>query len=154
MAKIALVGYGHDGRGLGKTDNGYAYIVNDNVKTKDIIQPVATNWQSGKKFATTGQVRQTAKETSVKGTELKQRVESDIKSKDMLSGQKPEITKAYTGKELGVSGFRGSPEYQARTRGGNIAMEQQKNPYTQVSQNAEKYAQSYEDYVNQFKGEQ
>ena len=54
MAKIALVGYGSKGNGIGKTDDGYAYVVNDNVRTGQTLQPVATNWRSGRQFVTTG----------------------------------------------------------------------------------------------------
>ena len=37
MAKFALVGYGSDGRGVGRTEQGYTYVVNDNVRTGDTI---------------------------------------------------------------------------------------------------------------------
>lgn len=42
MAKVARCGYGSQGQGLGKTVDGYTYIVNDNVRSGDKIQVVAT----------------------------------------------------------------------------------------------------------------
>ena len=71
MAKFALVGYGSDGRGVGRTQQGYTYVVNDNVRTGDTIQPIATS-RKGRKFVTTGVVNHAYKETSVKGQEAKE----------------------------------------------------------------------------------
>ena len=50
MAKFARVGYGHDGRGAGATGEGYIYLVNDNVRAGDILQPIAHNKKSGKEI--------------------------------------------------------------------------------------------------------
>lgn len=67
MVKFAKVGYGSDGRGLGKTTDGYTYVVNDNVRAQDIIYPSAYNIPAKRIIGTTGRVLSTAKETSVKG---------------------------------------------------------------------------------------
>ena len=79
MAKFARVGYGHDGRGAGSTGEGYIYVVNDNVRAGDILQPIAHNAHSKKAFVTTGKVLKkedvgastVAKEDSVKGQQMK-----------------------------------------------------------------------------------
>lgn len=141
MAKFAKVGYGSDGRGIGKTGGenpqGYTYVVNDNVRAGNIIQPVATNWRSGKKFATTGVVLHAYKENSVKGQDAKRDVSNRIKGDytqliqdlnprygekrvqasveryltqerlDKLTQNK--ITRAYTGKELNAGGSKVAP---------------------------------------------
>lgn len=95
MAKFARVGYGSDGRGVGRLSNegGYLYVVNDHVRTNDIIQPIAHNWKSGKAFVTTGMVHHAYKEDSVKGQQAKV---------DLLSKGDKAI-KTYTSKELGTS---------------------------------------------------
>jgi len=60
MAKFAQVGYGHDGRGIGQTEGGYTYIVNDNVRTGDLIVPIpAFNVKAGRDVLTTSKVLST-----------------------------------------------------------------------------------------------
>lgn len=147
MAKIVLVGYGHDGRGLGKTTNGYAYVVNDNVRTKDVIQPVATS-SAGRKFVTTGMVRARYGENTVKGQEARQKAIAN-------SG---EIISAYSGKELGINGVSRSTksgklgEYQELTRGGNIAMYKQSHKGQEYTEKAESTYESYDEYVKRLGG--
>jgi len=135
MAKIALVGYGHDGRGLGKTNYGYAYMVNDNVNKGDNIQVVATNWKSGKKFATTAMPLETHRENSLQGQLEKSWAESE--SRD---GQ---ITTAYSGSQLGIGGFRGSKEYQQQVRAQNLQMYLQQNPQYEPSKNGAQLIKNY-----------
>ena len=148
MAKFALVGYGSDGRGVGKTEQGYTYVVNDNVRTGDTIQPIATS-RKGRKFATTGVVNHTYKETTAKGQEAKQSAEQN-KAQD--------ITRVYSGKELGASGSRVPPktpegmkplqsQYAQETRAGNIAMQLKKDPNTELT---EKSRQTFDEYSKQF----
>ena len=73
MAKFAQCGYGSKGQGLGNTTDGYTYVVNDNVRTGDVIQVIATSHgKEPKKFATTAVPLHTYKENSVKGQEAKQ----------------------------------------------------------------------------------
>lgn len=147
MAKFAQVGYGSDGRGIGNTEEGYTYIVNDNVRTGDTIQPIATNKRSNKKFVTTGVVRHAYKETSVKGQEAEQEAQENGAS---------EVTRVYTGKELGVSGSRRPPvvegeepkhkpqsQYAQRVRAGNIGMYAKQNPTAEFSKNAIETFDSY-----------
>ena len=87
MAKFANVTYGTKGETAE-----YTYVVNDNVRTGDYIHPSVKHYQSGKVFGTTGIIQSTAKETSAKGKQLKQTLESN--------GVEP--VKAYTGKEVGA----------------------------------------------------
>lgn len=148
MAKFALVGYGSDGRGLGKTKQGYTYVVNDNVRTGDTIQPIATS-SKGRKFATTGVINHAYKETSVKGQEAKQSAEQNGAT---------DVTQVYSGKELGVRASRVPPkapegskplqsQYAMETRAGNIAMQLKKDPQTKLT---EKAYQTFEEYSKPF----
>ena len=142
MAKFALVGYGSDGRGVGKTRQGYTYVVNDNVRTGDTIQPIATS-RKGRKFATTGVINHAYKETSVKGQEAKELAQENGAS---------DVTRVYSGKELGAQGSRVSKaglqsEYAQQTRAGNIAMQLKKDPQTQLTPLAQ---QTYDEYSKQF----
>ena len=142
MAKFALVGYGSDGRGVGTTQQGYTYVVNDNVRTGDTIQPIATS-RKGRKFATTGVVNHAYKETSVKGQEAKQSSQENGAS---------DVTRVYSGKELGAQGSRVpkaglKSEYTQQTRAGNIAMQLKKDPQTQLTPLAQ---QTYDEYSKQF----
>ena len=142
MAKFALVGYGSDGRGVGKTQQGYTYVVNDNVRTGDTIQPIATS-RKGRKFATTGVVNHAYKETSVKSQEAKELAQENGAS---------DVTRVYSGKELGAQGSRASEaglqsEYAQQTRAGNIAMQLKKDPQTQLTPLAQ---QTYDEYSKQF----
>ena len=142
MAKFALVGYGSDGRGVGKTQQGYTYVVNDNVRTGDTIQPIATS-RKGRKFATTGVINHAYKETSVKGQEAKELAQENGAS---------DVTRVYSGKELGAQGSRVSKaglqsEYAKQTRAGNIAMQLKKDPQTQLTPLAQ---QTYDEYSKQF----
>lgn len=145
MAKFAKVGYGSAGQGLGTTEDGYTYIVNDNVRTGDTIQPVATS-RKGRKFATTGVVRHAYRENSVNGQEAKQEAQE--------AGA--DITNVYSGKELGVGGSRvaripqGSEpkhkpasQYAERTRAGNLAMYMQQNPNAELTKNARETFDTY-----------
>lgn len=142
MAKFALVGYGSDGRGVGATQQGYTYVVNDNVRTGDTIQPIATS-RKGRKFATTGVVNHAYKETSVKGQGAKELAQENGAS---------DVTRVYSGKELGAQGSRVSKaglqsEYTQQTRAGNIAMQLKKDPQTQLTPLAQ---QTYDEYSKQF----
>lgn len=142
MAKFALVGYGSDGRGVGRTQQGYTYVVNDNVRTGDTIQPIATS-RKGRKFATTGVINHAYKETSVKGQEAKELAQENGAS---------DVTRVYSGKELGAQGSKVSKaglqsEYAKQTRAGNIAMQLKKDPQTQLTPLAQ---QTYDEYSKQF----
>ena len=177
--KFAKVGYGSEGQGLGKTTNeqpaGYTYLVNDNVGAGDRIQPIATNWKSGKKFVTTGKVLHSYKEGSVKGQQAKQDVQNRIRGdyKDLVEqthtryGEKRveetvsryltqerldqmarnKITTVKTGKELGVSGFRGSPTRQQEVRAEQVSEYAQQNPKTEFTKNAQ---QTFDEYSKKY----
>lgn len=152
MAKFAQCGYGSQGQGLGKTTDGYTYVVNDNVRTGDKIQVIATS-KKGNKFATTAVPLHTYKETSTKGQMAKQQVQEK-------TGKEP--TQSYSGKELGVQGSRATQplgdgkrtisEYAQETRAGNIAMYKQKDPNAKWTEKAQ---ETFDSYSKQFmKGEQ
>ena len=152
MAKFAQCGYGSQGQGLGKTTDGYTYVVNDNVRTGDKIQVIATS-KKGNKFATTAVPLHTYKETSAKGQMAKQQVQEK-------TGKEP--TQSYSGKELGVQGSRATQplgdgkrtisEYAQETRAGNIAMYKQKDPNAKWTEKAQ---ETFDSYSKQFmnKGE-
>lgn len=153
MAKFAQCGYGSQGQGLGTTTDGYTYVVNDNVRTGDKIQVIATS-RKGNKFATTAVPLHTYKETSAKGQMAKQQAQEK-------TGKDP--TQSYSGKELGVQGSKATQplgdgkrtisEYAQATRAGNIAMYKQQNPNAKFTPKAQ---ETFDTYSKQFmnKGEQ
>ena len=157
--KIAKVGYGRDGRGVGKTDGGYAYLVNNNVRTGDVIQPMATNWKSGRKFVTTGKVNHSYKETSVLGIEAKQQGEQTLKDSAYNKIGQEKLTQIKTGKELGIENVPISPttskqygmdysknqigEYNELTRGLQVEQYKQQYPQAQLTEKAQTYEEKY-----------
>lgn len=155
MAKLAKCGYGSRGEGLGKTPDGYTYVVNDNVRTGDKIQVISTS-RKGNKFPTTAVPLHTFQENSKKGQMAKQEAEQQ-------TGEAP--TKSYTGKELGATGSRSVPrtptiggekpqsQYTMQTRAGNIAQYMQTHPDAKLTKHAQ---ETFDSYSKQFmnKGEQ
>ena len=157
----------------------YTYIVNDNVKSGDNIQVISTSSKGNKFATTAKTLTKkdaeelsqksgtkvesgVFKESSVKGQELlgkthsamakKQGINLDETPYDQLSTEqksKLEITKSYTGKELGVSG----KNLREQTRAGNIAMYKQQNPNATLTTKAQ---ETFDSYSKQFmnKGEQ
>lgn len=160
MAKIAICGYGSQGKGRGPNGEGYTYVVNDNVRTKDIIQVIATSHgKEPKKFATTASPFHIHKENTVKGQEAKQKAID-------ATGNNP--TEVYSGKELGAKGSKAKEvigidkdgfehktisEYEKSTRAGNIAMYKQQDPNAKWTDKAN---ETFDSYSKQFmnKGEQ
>lgn len=103
MAKFAKVGYGSDGRGIGKTSGGYTHVVNDNVRAQDIIYPAVFNTRARRIIGTTGKVLSTAKETSVEGQKMKQELnKGGAKVKEPI-----DPVYAMTSKEAGAKPHRG-----------------------------------------------
>ena len=156
MAKFAQCGYGSKGQGVGKNPDGYTYVVNDNVRIGDMIQVISTSHgKIPKKFATTAVPLHIYKETSKKGQLAKQEAMSKTGGK--------ELTRSYTGKEIGAEGstatkplgdgHRTISEYSMSTRAGNIAMYKQKDPNAQWT---EKSQETFDNYSRQFmkEGEQ
>lgn len=148
MAKIAQCGYGSQGEGLGRTTDGYAYVVNDNVRTGDILQVISTA-RNGKKFATTAKSLHTYKQGTEKG------IEAEIKG---IEAHKGELTEAYTGKELGATGSRRVKEpalpeqkqqslYTMQTRAEAIGKYMKEDPSATFTQNA---YDTFETYSKQF----
>lgn len=155
MAKIATCGYGSKGEGLGKTTNGYTYVVSDNVRTGDRIQVISTS-RKGNKFPTTAVPRSIVQENSKKGQDAIQQARQNT------NGQDP--TKSYTGKELGVTGSRAIPktptiggekpqsQYTMQTRAGNIEQYMQSHPDAKLTKHAQ---ETFDTYSKPFmKGEQ
>lgn len=156
MAKFAYIGYGRDGRGVGTTESGYTYVVSDTVRTGDVLQPIATS-SAGRKFVTTGRVNHSASENTATGQQMKQKAEENGATS---------ITKAYTGREVGAKGNifetkdgNAVNEYAMSARAGNLQMELQKHPDTELSKGAQKTLEQYgnkyqtfEEYSKPFMG--
>ena len=143
MAKFARCGYGSRGQGLGKTEDGYTYVVNDNVRTGDVLQVVSTS-RAGRKFGTTAKVRSKSlySENTLKGQLAKQEVESK-------TGH--EATRAYTGAELGLTRKGVSKqEYREQVRAGNVEKYIQKNPDSVLTQRTQ---ETFDEYSKQFMNE-
>jgi len=87
MAKLASVSYGLDGQG--KT---YTYVVNDNVRVGQVLNPSVKHYISGKIFGTTAIVQQTQKDTPEKRAEIKDE-----------NGKTVNVEQALTAKEAGAS---------------------------------------------------
>ncbi len=86
--KFAQVGYGHDGRGSGKEGAGYTYLVNDNVRAQDKLQPVVRHYGNGALFVTQGKVLATGKTfqgaRKPETREIMQKAEQQLESKGYL----------------------------------------------------------------------
>lgn len=89
MAKFAKVSYGLRG-----DTKQYIYVVNDNVRVGDVLQPSVKHYISGKIYGTTGIAQHTSKRLSGKDTA---ELQSAGKSAD-------DIARVETGKDLGVTG--------------------------------------------------
>lgn len=126
--KFAQIGYGRDGDGIKKGGGGYTYIVNDNVRTGDIINPSVVHYLSKNIFATTGKILETTKDLK--------KVNPNINQND--------LAKAIKGSDVGITTTRGkggkfttdksyktpdgdyvASQYELSSRGANI-MERQK----------------------------
>lgn len=151
----------------------YTYIVNDNVRSGDNIQVISTSSKGNKFATTAKTLTQkdakelskksgttvesgVVKENSARGQELLNKTRSSMAEKqgvdlnetpyEQLSTEqksKLEITKSYTGKELGVSGKR----TQEQTRAGNIEKYIQKNPNATLTTKAQ---ETFDSYSKQF----
>lgn len=124
MAKFAQIGYGRNGRGVGKSGIGYTYVVNDNVRTGDNITPVVTHYLSGKEFATTGKVLSRSEnlstERNLKQQLVNQEAKTQLKEKgflkvdengkvldlDSAKSGKTGLKEIYTGKQVGARGSK------------------------------------------------
>ena len=156
MAKIARVGYGSQGQGVGKNPKGYTYLVNDNVRVGDRIQVVSTS-SLGLKFGTTAVPLSTHGENTVKGKQAKidalssgdsgvaETLKRQIEPRELDKMARQSVTQSYTGKELGIS-RKGMSEqgYTKAVRSANL--EKYEN----------KIGETYDSYSAQFmnKGEQ
>ena len=113
--KFAQIGYGSDGRGAGKSGEGYTYLVNDNIRKEQILQVIAHshkkdkdgNTIQGRAFPTTGQVL-----TVNKNEPKNAKGETVIIPED----KQDNLTKAYDQRQLGVSVGLSSKERVAQAR--------------------------------------
>lgn len=114
MAKIVDVTYGTHGG-----DKTYSYVVNDNVRTGDYINPSVQHWRSGEIFATTAIVQATRKEDGKEGQKVKEqlaqtkRVYTDKKGNVIREVDGIEVAQALTGKDVGAKrkfGEKGFPK--------------------------------------------
>ena len=138
MAKFAVVGYGSKGQGVQKTGEGYTYIVNDTVRVGQKLQVISTARDHVTKFPTTAVPLKTYNENSVVG-----KVE-----KAELGDKAENLTKAYSGGELGASGEitqkditigKNKPQSEYTISSRALAMEKylQSDPTAKISENAE-----------------
>lgn len=104
--KFAQIGYGSDGRGAGKSGEGYTYLVNDNIRKEQILQ-VISHSPAGRAFPTTGQVL-----TVHKNEPKNAKGETVIIPED----KQDNLTKAYDQRQLGVSVGLSSKERVAQAR--------------------------------------
>ena len=153
MAKIAQCGYGSAGQGLGKTTEGYSYVVNDNVRTGDKLQVISTS-RKGNKFPTTAVPLHTYKLDSVKGQQAK----AVVQDKLLSEGKDDKLTNVYSGKELRAKGSKITPEgqqsqYTMATRSEAMKVYQNANPQTQISEKTKQtygLKDSFDSYSNKF----
>lgn len=126
--KFAQIGYGSNGQGTKKDGGGYTYIVNDNVRKGDTINPSVVHYLSKNIFATTGKILGT--------TNNLQKIDPNLNQND--------LAKAIKGSDVGITTTRGkggkftadksyhtpngdyvASQYELSSRGANI-MERQK----------------------------
>ena len=160
----------------------YTYVVNDNVKTGDNIQVISTSSKGNKFPTTaktltrkdaeelsqkSGEtvVSGVVNENSAKGKKLLSETQSAIEKKQGINlnetpyeelsteqKRKIEITKSYSGKELGVSVPKQSKAYREQTRAGNISQYMQSHPDAKLTKHAQ---ETFDSYSKPFmKGEQ
>lgn len=86
MAKLAEVTYGLGGEG-----RKYTYVVNDNVRVGQVLNPSVKHYKSGKIFGTTAIVQNTKKDTPERRGEVKN-----------LDGEPVQVEQALTAKETGA----------------------------------------------------
>ena len=127
MAKIVDVTYGTEGK-----SNLYSYVVNDNVRVGQVINPSVKHYRSGLIFGTTAIIQKTANENSVAGKKMKAQSPVELAQVETARGlniRRNEI--GGTGKFQSATGGKGPVTYDEaegvyRTHSDN---EFQSNPY-------------------------
>ena len=167
MAKIARVGYGSKGQGVGDNPEGYTYLVNDNVRVGDRIQVISTS-RKGNKFGTTAVPLSTHGENTVKGRqatvdalasgdkEVEGMLKSQVAPNELDKMAKQSVTRSYTGAELGV-GRKGMTQQQflKTVRGGNLRQYENKVGSFNMTASAAEAQDSFDSYSAKFmKGEE
>ena len=173
MAKFAQVGYGSNGEGTGQQGTGYTYVVNDNVRTGDIINPSVIHYSSKKIFATTGKVisRATKLENmQVKDAETGKLINTGKVIAETLKDKgltEQDLADVKTGKEVGlqrqrtakgtfaqskkVDGTYVASEYEQAVRGANILERQaQTGNAIAETEKAQKSIETFDSYSKQF----
>lgn len=173
MAKFAQVGYGSNGEGTGQQGTGYTYVVNDNVRTGDIINPSVIHYSSKKIFATTGKVisRATKLENmQVKDAETGKLINTGKVIAETLKDKgltEQDLADVKTGKEVGlqrqrtakgtfaqskkVDGTYVASEYEQAVRGANILERQaQTGNAIAETEKAQKSVETFDSYSKQF----
>lgn len=128
--KFAQVGYGSKGQGAGASGTGYTYLVNDNVRSGDKIQPIVHHAKNQAIFSTHGKVLTASKNlessTSVRGDLMKHEAIKQLEMKGYLKVvdgkvvgiETGKLTYQKTAKEMGLQGY--SKEQQKAVAGQNI----------------------------------
>lgn len=130
MAKLAQVTYGLDGQG-----EPYTYVVNDNVRAGQVINPIVKHYKSGNTFATTGIIQASVQRDSVRGQSLEEGV------KQVTDGQ--ELAESKTASGLGItretrgSGGRFSGSQSSTGGAGKITKDSETGRYS--AENPEEY---------------
>jgi hypothetical protein len=174
MAKFAQVGYGSNGEGTGQQGTGYTYVVNDNVRTGDIINPSVVHYSSKKIYATTGKVisRATKLENmQVKDAETGKLINTGKVIAETLKDKgltEQDLADVKTGKELGLqrertakgtfaqsshdaNGDYVASKYEQAVRGANILERQAQTGNTIAeTEKAQKSIETFDSYSKQF----
>lgn len=98
MAKFARVTYGSHG-----DTKEYTYVVNDNVRTGDYINPSVKHYISGTIFGTLGIVQSTAKQNASNTA----KVEEELAKRADETGKQIHLAELKTGREVGAKFARG-----------------------------------------------
>lgn len=164
--KFVNVTYGTHGEG-----KQYTYVVNDNVKKGDVLQPSVIHYQSQKVFGTTG-IAQNFPDSvpqNIEGKTANILTKQDVGVSNRIVGEKGQFGgslsesgrtggRKTTGKDgttkiVGGQDFE-TNEYINTMRGANITERltgQQSNASGEMTDNAQKDYESYDEYVGRFK---
>ena len=134
MAKFVNITYGTHG-----DSEEYTYVVNNNVRVGDVIQPSVRHYKSHKIFGTTGVVMSTAKTTTAKGQEMSQKAqEKNGYVAEVKTGKELGIQKSYTRESGRFAKQYGDDselsQYVYDVREGNVKVREQQETFDSYSQ--------------------
>lgn len=173
--KFAQVGYGSQGQGAGKDGEGYTYLVSDNVRTGDTLNPAFRHWKNGKIVGTTGKVLSSTKTTTKKADDIKEQIQAKNEEyiRKTVSGQ-PEtysdgtqkqtrIEQVFTGKQLGLPmGYHGkksthdengnyiTSERERAARGGNVLLMAKDDGNISTGEKTRQAVETFDTYSRKF----